>query len=402
MRAATLLPLACLLALLPAAAAQARDPKTVFHGLGTQPDEDLKPGQADPILLTPAWTYDGFTAPLAGDAVGSPMHLVAADRGGAVVALDAEGGRPIWRASLQTPLAIGPSLIEEVVYQATSGGIVHALALGDGAEIWQAPTWGAAIAPPQLVAGRLIVATDAPGLLALDPRDGKELGRLVLPGRPLPPAADDTAIVIGTDHGMVLAIDPLTFSVRWRRYVRHAITAPPVLVKRRIYVVAADHSLRCLRRSSGRPVWTQRTASTVTARMLALEPFLYVLCFDNDIYVVRLGNGHLTGRVRMEHRLSQDAVVRGDHLFLAPFTEGAVIGLALPALGKAGRFALEARGEWFTTRPVVAGDQVAVGYGREAGRIIGLTVVAGKRDGPDAAKKTTAETAPPAPPPPTP
>jgi outer membrane protein assembly factor BamB len=381
----------------PSAAAHARDPKSVFHGLGTQPEEDLKPGQADPILLTPAWTYDGFTAPLAGDAVGSPMRLVAADRAGAVVALDVDAGLPVWRVPLQTPLAIGPALIEGVVYQATSGGILHALAVADGTEIWQAPTWGAAIAPPQLVAGNLIVVTDAPALIALDPSDGKEVGRLALPGRPLPPAADDTAIVIGTDHGMVLAVDPYTYSVRWRRYVRHAITAPPLLLESRVYVAAADHSLHCLRRSSGTIRWTQRTGSTVTAHMLALDPFLYVLCFDNDIYIVRLGNGHLTARVRMEHRLSQDAVVRGQHLYLAPYTEGTVIGLALPALGKAGRFALDARGEWFTTRPVVAGDQVAVGYGREAGRIVGLAVAAGKREDAGAAKKTAADKPPPAP-----
>jgi outer membrane protein assembly factor BamB len=298
---------------------------------------------------------------------------------------------------LQTPLAIGPALIEGVVYQATSGGILHALAVADGTEIWQAPTWGAAIAPPQLVAGNLIVVTDAPALIALDPSDGKEVGRLALPGRPLPPAADDTAIVIGTDHGMVLAVDPYTYSVRWRRYVRHAITAPPLLLESRVYVAAADHSLHCLRRSSGTIRWTQRTGSTVTAHMLALDPFLYVLCFDNDIYIVRLGNGHLTARVRMEHRLSQDAVVRGQHLYLAPYTEGTVIGLALPALGKAGRFALDARGEWFTTRPVVAGDQVAVGYGREAGRIVGLAVAAGKREDAGAAKKTAADKPPPAP-----
>ena len=358
--------------------AGARAQKTVFHGMPIEPETGIKPGQArETIALSAAWTFSRFEAPLAGEPAAAGDRLVAADRAGVVVALRSADGGEAWRVRLEVPLAVGPMVFDGIVYQGSVSGRLYALRLEDGREIWRADVGGAPQTPPIAVHGRLLLATDLPELIAVDPAKGGVRQRLPLPGRPGPPTLDGAVLVVGTEHGMVLALDALSLRVLWRRYVRHAVTAPPFLYCKRVYVAVADRTLRCLRLASGRPLWRQRTGSTVTARLVARDDLLYAPCFDNDIYVLQRRSGHLLGRVRLDHRLSQDATVLGHHLFITPFTEGAVVGLELPGLQVAGRFHLEAPGQWFTSPPVVSGARVAVGWGRDAGRITALDVAAG-------------------------
>jgi outer membrane protein assembly factor BamB len=373
--------------------AWARRQKTVFHGLPTEPAEAVRPGAAaEPITLSPIWTFDGFAAPLAGDPVALGTGLVASDRAGRLAALDAGGPGTTWSVDLGGPLSVGPVAANGMILQATATGDLVALDAHDGHTLWRAALGGAPVAPPALAAGSLLLATDAPELIAVRPDDGRVLARLPLPGRPVAPEIAGEVAVVGTDHGMLLALDVPTLRVRWRRYLRHAVTAPPLVHDKRIYVAVADRSLRCLRLRSGRPRWRQRTGSITGARLLVRDERLYVQCYDNDIYVLKAGSGHLVGRVRLDHRLSLDGGVTPDHLFVAPFTEGTVLGLAFPYLGMAGHFRLEAQGEWFTTRPViVANDRLAVGYGRNAGRILFLSV----QPGPPPDKAADAPASPP-------
>jgi outer membrane protein assembly factor BamB len=369
------------LALAPASAipALARSQKTVFHGLPVEADSALKPGQSkQPIDLTPAWTFTGLEAPLAGDPVAVKDRLIAVDRDGNVVALSAADGAEAWRTPLGEPPAAGPAVLDGVVFQGTTSGGLRALALEDGKEIWRAPLEGVPTSPPLLAAGRIVVATDAPSLVALQAGTGAVLARLPLPGLPVAPTLEGEDLLIGTEHGMVLDVDPATFTVRWRRYMRHAVTAPPFADGKRVYVAVADRSLRCLKLSSGSVLWSQKTGSTVTARLLEVDDFVYVPCFDNYIYVLHRRSGHLRGRIRLDHRLSQDVAILGGHLFVTPFTEGSVVGLELPDLKVAGRYHLDAPGEWFTARPVVSGNRVAVSWGRDAGRITALDIAPGK------------------------
>jgi len=179
--------------------------------------------------------------------------------------------------------------------------------------------------------------------------------------------------------------------------VGQSITAPPLVTEDRVYVAAGDRSIRALKLSSGRQKWAQRTGSRVTARLLKHDDLLYALCYDNDIYIFGAGNGHLRARVTLDHRLAQDAALAGDRLFVAPYTAAAVVGLELPALAIAGRFELDEQGEWFTTPPAWTGDRVALGWGREAGRLLSLDIVAAPEEKEAApSEKAAPKTPPPA------
>jgi outer membrane protein assembly factor BamB len=225
---------------------------------------------------------------------------------------------------------------------------------------------------------RLLQVTREPALVSFNPRSGEEVGRRPLPGQPLLPVRaalkHATGAVVVTDHGMVLMLDAATLDVIWRHYVRQAVTAPPLVIAHHVYLATADHALRCLKLSSGRPIWKQRMGSKVTARLLERDGLIYALCFDNDIYVIDERHGHLATRVALDHRLQQDAAMAPSRIYVAPYTAASLVGLELPDLAEAGRFQLPAEGEWFTTSPVLSAERVALGWGRDSGRVIGLEV----------------------------
>jgi len=358
----------------------ARDSKSVFSGLPIDPEAAKAASKAErPIRFEPAWRFAGFSAPLAGDLAVSESLLTGTDVAGRLVALDPKDGRERWRVDLEAPAAVGPALAGDRVLQGTSDGRLHAFAAADGRPLWTAELGAPPSAAPVVIAGTVLQGTRGPELLAIDPDNGTITGRLALESIPLPPVEARVrhgalAAVIAAEEGQVRLVDPASLAVRWRRAVGQSITAPPLVTEDRVYVAAGDRSIRALKLASGRQKWAQRTGSRVTARLLKHDDLLYALCYDNDIYIFGAGNGHLRARVTLDHRLAQDAALAGDRVFVAPYTAAAVVGLELPALAIAGRFELDEQGEWFTTPPAWAGDRVALGWGRESGRLISLDV----------------------------
>ena len=360
--------------------------KTVFR---SQPVEwSLEMGADDrppDIVFTPAWTWSGFKAPLAGDPVAAMGTIVAASRDGEIAALHPASGEVAWRTSLETPLTVGPATDGTLVFQATAAGRLTALKGSDGRPEWSAELASGPAVPVRVIGGRVLVGTLDGTLLSIDSATGRIEARQALPGRPsTAPEPAPRSILIGTDHGVVLAVDENSLAPLWKHTAGHAITSPPVFDEGRVFFTAADRTIRSLRFKSGRRRWTTRTGATCSVHPIALGPYLYILSYDNDIYVLNKRNGHQLTRVRLGHRLDADPASTGDHLLVVPFTEASVVGLALPRLQTVGRYALEVPGEWFTTAPLWIADRLALGYGRAEGRILAL-IVAEKEEAPPAA-----------------
>jgi len=353
----------------------AREQKTVFHGMPVEPDTGLKrDAKITPVNFERIWVFAGFTSPLAGDPVSTTPDVAATDRSGQVVRIDAGTGTAVWTVELGEAAAVGPAIDFGTIYQGTVSGTVVSIAVEDGTVHWRVAIGGAPLAPPVAMDGLIYVVTDAPELVVLAPRDGAIVSRAPLPGRPLPPVAGRGRVVVGTDRGIVTSFERATLAVDWQRDLRHPVTSPPTLAGKRIFVGTADRAVWSLRAGSGRTSWRQRTGSIVTVRPRALGGLLYIPCWDNDVYVLQEHNGHLLGRARLDHRLNTEVTSQPEHLFVAPFTEGIVVALALPYLGVAGRHELGVPGEWFSTAPVSAAGGITVGWGRDTGHLMALRV----------------------------
>jgi len=358
----------------------ARDSKSVFTGLPIDPEVAAKPAKADkPIRFEPAWSFAGFTAPLAGDLAASEDVLAGADVAGHLVVLASKDGVERWRVDLEDAASVGPALAGDRVLQPTSGGKLRAFALADGQPLWSTDLGGAPAGSAVFLGGVILQTTRTPELVALDPRDGKVTGRLPLESIPLPPEEarlkHGVAAVVAAEGGQVRLVTPASLEVRWHRDLGQSITSPPLVTKKRIYMAAGDRSIRSLKLSSGRQEWAQRVGSRITARLVVRDELLYALCYDTDIYLLGAKNGHLRQRVHLDHRLAQDAALGEGRLFVAPYTSAALVGLEFPALAVAGRYELNEHGEWFTTAPAFTSERVALGWGRETGHLVALNIV---------------------------
>ena len=332
-------------------------------------------GRARSVRFSQAWSFEEFDAPFVGDPIEVGGTLVFSTRDGRIVGLAPGNGSPRWEVHLRDALGVGPAAGEGIAFQATRGGRLVALDTLDGRRLWSIDLGSEPTRTPGVFRNRLYVGTADESLLTIDPKDGTILSRLPLPGRPTTSAEPSPdALLIGTDHGMLLSIDPDTLEVKWRHYAMHAITSPPLYHDHRIYVATADHSFHCLRSKNGKRLWTVRTGALNTARPFVSAKVLYILSYDNDIYLLNAKSGHLLARVRLDHRLDVDVARTSDHLFVVPFTGASVVGLGLPGLQGGGQFDLHVPGEWFTTAPIVIGDALAVGYGRDAGRVLMLSL----------------------------
>jgi putative pyrroloquinoline-quinone binding quinoprotein/putative pyrroloquinoline-quinone-binding quinoprotein len=335
-------------------------------------DEDHK---LPTLVFKTAWTWSGFKAPLAGDPVLCAGSIVATSRDGEVAALDPITGEVRWRVSLEEPPSSGAASDGTLLFVAGVRDRLRALQGRDGAPVWTAELPAAPVIAPRVIGTRVLIGTADGTLLSIETESGRIAATCLLPGRPSTPAEPAPgSVLVGTDHGAVLALEESRLEVRFRHDTGAAITSPPVFEDGRVWFAAADRTVRCLRFKSGRERWVARTGAMCTARPVVHGPYLYVLSYDDDIYVFNRRNGHQLTRVRLDHRLETDATVARDHLLVVPFTEASLVGLALPALQKVGRFDLQAPGEWFTTAPLWVSDRVALGYGRSAGTILALLV----------------------------
>jgi outer membrane protein assembly factor BamB len=376
-----ILPAAAALALVAGAMpASARDSKSVFTGLPIDPEVAVKSLKPDkPIRFEPAWSFAGFSAPLAGDLAATDDVLAGADVAGHLVVLGSKDGGERWHVDLEDAASVGPALAGDRVLQPTTGGKLRAFALADGQPLWSADLGGAPAGPSVFLGGVVLQTTRTPELVALDPKDGKVTARLPLESIPLPPEEarlkHGVAAVVASEGGQVRLVAPGSLEVRWRRDLGQSITSPPLVTKDRIYLAAADRSIRALKLSSGRQKWAQRVGSRISARLFVRGEFLYALCYDTDIYLLGARNGHLKGRVHLDHRLAQDAALGEGRVFVAPYTAAALVGLEFPALAIAGRYELNEHGEWFTTAPAWTAERVALGWGRETGHLVALDIV---------------------------
>ena len=139
-------------------------------------------------------------------AIGGSL-LVVSDRAGALHALEAETGALRWqfqsRGTFEAPAAFGSA--KERLFLGDTAGVFYSLSVRDGRVHYRWPS-GAAIPFSALVEeDRVFVATYANTLFCYRPRNGHELWRASLPGRPAAsPERVRRRVVVVTFDGQVV------------------------------------------------------------------------------------------------------------------------------------------------------------------------------------------------------
>ncbi|MFZ5549583.1 MAG: PQQ-binding-like beta-propeller repeat protein [Pseudomonadota bacterium] len=168
---------------------------------------------------------DSFATPL----LTSDLVIVAGNGGDSgatatpVQAFERSTGKRRWQHRLAGAYntLTSPHLMDGVVYLAASEGEVMALDAGTGAVLWKRKVdLGCCGVNAMAVGGGVVVVAEFYGLVALDPADGHERWRYLMPAGQLlvkrPLVVGDTALAFD-GIGNVHAIDAATGSLRWER-----------------------------------------------------------------------------------------------------------------------------------------------------------------------------------------
>jgi len=177
-------------------------------------------------------------------------YVVTVDLEGALHALHADDGTPIWQASAGAAVQGTPALARGRVFVPTVGNKVVAFRLADGAPLWTRDVGGMTLSSPTPVNGDLIVAAGLPqrNLVRLSGATGEIVWQspsVMEQFSNTSPVVGAGLVVVGTNGGHYYAFDAATGAPRWD-YVADGIVhlAAPLIAGGRVYMAGGGKSDR--------------------------------------------------------------------------------------------------------------------------------------------------------------
>ena len=253
----------------------------VYGEDNTAPPAELKKLE-EPIAVRTAWSRDvgsgggrgasGLIPVLHGDTV------YAAERGGDVMAFDAQTGATRWSVNIDLVLTGGPGTNGKIVVLGTENGEISALDASTGSIIWETRVSSEVLAPPRLAEGVIIIRSVDGKLTALDAETGdvrwnydRSVPVLSLRGTSAP-TIEDGLVVAGFDSGRLVAVDLNDGQTVWERRVAVPrgrselerlvdIDAEPLILDETVYVATFQGRVAALDLYSGDVVWRRDMSS---------------------------------------------------------------------------------------------------------------------------------------------
>jgi outer membrane protein assembly factor BamB len=190
-----------------------------------------------------------------------------------VVALNADDGKPIWRADMPGPMRSAPTVAGGRVFVITIDNQTHALSAEDGGKLWThtglSETAGLlGGASPAVAQGIALVPYSSGELFALRIENGKSVWQDTLSNvrrvDALSSLADirgkpviDRGRVFAISHsGSMVSIDLRTGARAWDREISGVET--PWVAGNYVYLLSTDNIVFCLTREAGRVKWIRQ------------------------------------------------------------------------------------------------------------------------------------------------
>lgn len=261
-------------------------------------------GEEDVVKISPLPTVENQFTPLTswktgvGSGTGefySNLHpaqadgvVYAADRRGAVKAVNVADGKEVWSVSLSGKagwfsrtsalLSGGVTVFGAHIYIGSEKAWVYALNTRDGTVAWQTRVAGEALSRPVVSDGLVLIHTSNGQLQALSESDGAikwtvnlDVPPLSLRGESAPASAYGAAIV-GGDNGSVSAVLMQQGQLIWQQRISRSVgvteidrlsdvDTTPVIANGVVYALAYNGDLAALDLRSGQVIWKRELGS---------------------------------------------------------------------------------------------------------------------------------------------
>jgi outer membrane protein assembly factor BamB len=208
-----------------------------------------------------------------------------------VLLLGTDSGQVLWDRRLSGTIRGGPLLTADHVYAATEEsptGKVFAMEMRTGKVSWSVKT-GGVTASLTLAGGSLYAGTESGVVMAIDPDSGLVRWRRRLSGsvRAAPVFTAAGLVVVTTGDSLYL-LDPATGDVRRRAGAPGPVLATPATDGQRLYLATASGTLAAIDAATLDTVWTANVGAGVYGSPALARDTLYALTRTGRLVTVPL------------------------------------------------------------------------------------------------------------------
>jgi outer membrane protein assembly factor BamB len=263
-------------------------------------------------------------------------YLFIADRGGRMIAIEAQTGKSIWEERDKTlRISGGPGAGDGLVLAGTSDAQVIAREAATGAVQWIADVSSEVLAPPQVARGVVVVRTGDGKLFGLHAENGKRIWvydrsipTLTLRGTGTPVIVDDI-VIAGFDSGRLTALDLLSGKPIWETRLAVPsgrsdlermvdLDSEPVIAGDTAYVASYQASVAAVFLDDGKLQWTREISSY--AGIAVDEDKVYVTDEEGFVWALDRYNGSsIWKQEALKARAVTGPTIIGDYVVVGDF-----------------------------------------------------------------------------------
>lgn len=222
-------------------------------------------------------------------------------------ALSAPSVSPVWTVDVGAPIWPDVSVCGAFVIAGDDAGRLHAIGAASGTRAWSLTTGGAIRARPTCADADVYVQSDDGYLYKVNAATGKQSWRVEV-GKPVTrlslgdpksrydyrassAAVAGGRVYIGTDQGMLRALDARTGARLWEFAAGDAIFSSPTVADGRVYFGSFDGYIYALDATSGTLAWKHDTGGAVTSTPAIFGRAVIAGSRSYDLTAVDAANG---------------------------------------------------------------------------------------------------------------
>lgn len=271
----------------------------------------------------PEWVYDLASVGIRGLVVLPQDHILFStfslsglQRIGAVVVLDAWGQR-LWQWAAESTSVSAPAVSVNAVWVVVGNKVLVSLDLGTGKELkqWPLPSGFKSTPAAPLVTASQVFVPGHNAVLAWNYREQTHWLFNLPKSVTNAPVLSGTGLIILTSGEEIIALDPATRQLRWRKVLGLAgkNLSAPLCQEDQLWVGAGD-GVYALRVTDGKQLWHFSSKRSVHAKPLLADKtnVIYAAGHDDYFYALDAETGKELGRYNMQHRIDADPGLTAD------------------------------------------------------------------------------------------
>ena len=294
------------------------------------------------------------------------------------------GGSRLWSKSVGGSVRSSPAVANGMVYVGGDSGVVQARRVRDGGLVWSHRFGKSVTSSPLTAEGRVYIGSRDGTFAALNAQTGHVVWKRSVWAVWDGAAYRGDTVYVASDQSRVWAFDADTGASRWVRPVRGRARGTPAVTDGRVFVGTDSGLLYALNRKTGGVLWSSavvapgkgyvRSAPAVTQGVVVVSVGMTTTPMDGKLraYDVRNGAYRWTGEMG-DYSTSSAAVVNGmfvvgsfDHRLYAFGSTGRLLWTS--GWGFQGGFF----GRGISASPAVVGDSIYIGV--RDGRMYALSL----------------------------